>query len=91
MRNRSSYVFYAGGVGGRRAVIAPSSAPVCALGHLPPEGKAGRILFSHTIQPELVVGGGDGADRVVRPYGGLLLACTIQPALAVVGGGWRDT
>ena len=30
----------------KRSIIAPSSAPVCALGHLPPRGKACRRLIA---------------------------------------------
>ena len=43
--------------------IAPSSAPVCALGHLPPEGKALGVGASlsdyntHPSQPAQPVGG----------------------------------
>ena len=52
--------FLQGKVGYR---IAPSSAPVCALGHLPPKGKALGVGASlsdyntHPSQPAQLVGG----------------------------------
>ena len=54
------FLFLQGKVGYR---IAPSSAPVCALGHLPPKGKALGVGASlsdyntHPSQPAQLVGG----------------------------------